>query len=59
MYDQSLVIDILNDMIGASKKVKKRCLKFKSSDDFLVDETSQIMLDSVCMQLIAIGEAVK
>lgn len=58
-YDQGLVTDILEDMIDASKKVKRRCSNFSSSDDFLADEKSQIILDSICMQLIAIGEAVK
>ena len=59
MYDKSLITDILDDMINASKKVEKRCQKFSNSDDFLEDEESQIILDSICMQLIAIGEAVK
>ena len=59
MYDQALVVDILEDMITASEKVKRRYSNFNSSDDFLADESSQIVLDSICMQLIAIGEAVK
>ncbi len=59
MYDQVLVADILKDMADASEKVKRRCSNFSCSDDFLADESSQIVLDSICMQLIAIGEAVK
>ena len=59
MYDRTLVVDILEDMIIAAEKVKRRCSNFNSSDDFLTDESSQIVLDSICMQLIAIGEAVK
>jgi len=59
MYDKSLIIDILDDMITASKKVEQRCKKFNNSDGFLETEESQIVLDSICMQLIAIGEAVK
>ncbi len=59
MYDQVLVADILKDMADASEKVKRRCSNFSCSDDFLADESSQIVLDSICMQLIAIGEAIK
>jgi len=59
MYDKELLRDILEDMVDASEKVKRRCSKFNCSDDFLADEESQIVLDSICMQLIAIGEAVK
>jgi len=59
MYDLDLVLDILEDMINASKKITTRCNKIKSADDFLENEETQIVLDSICMQLIAIGEAVK
>lgn len=59
MYDAELLHDILDDMINAASRVKRRCGKFSSHDDFLRNEESQIVLDSICMQLIAIGEAVK
>lgn len=59
MYDKQLLRDILEDMIEAVLKVQKRCSRFESSSAFLENEESQIVLDSICMQLIAIGEAVK
>jgi uncharacterized protein with HEPN domain len=59
MYDTELVKDIIEDMITSCNKVLRRCENIQNPDDFLVDETSQILLDSVCMQLIAIGESVK
>ncbi len=59
MYDKSLVSDIIEDMITATKKIEKRCSKADCADDFLQDEEGQILLDSICMLLIAIGEAVK
>lgn len=59
MYDKSLVSDILEDMIDATTKVQSRCAKVNSMDDFLDTEEGQILLDSICMLLIAIGEAVK
>ncbi|NOQ32095.1 MAG: DUF86 domain-containing protein [Helicobacteraceae bacterium] len=59
MYDKSLLLDILDDILTATKKVRSRSKDIKSSDDFLEDEQSLILLDSICMQLIAIGQGVK
>ncbi len=59
MYDKKLVSDILEDMIVATKKIDARCSKVSCEDDFLDDEDGQILLDSICMLLIAVGEAVK
>jgi len=59
MYDKSLVIDILDSILIATKKIESRAKDIKSSDDFLEDELSLILLDSICMQLIAIGQGIK
>jgi uncharacterized protein with HEPN domain len=59
MYDKELVADILEDMIAATKKIDDRCSKVSCEDDFLDDEEGEILLDSICMLLIAVGEAVK
>lgn len=59
MYDKTLVIDILDDMLNAVNKIQQRCSKANCIDDFLDDEEGQILLDSICMLLIALGEAVK
>ena len=59
MYDKTLVLDILDDIIIATNKIKSRTIGINSSDDFLEDESSLILLDSVCMQLIAIGQGIK
>ena len=59
MYDKNLVADILEEMIKAINKIDKRCSRIECIDDFLDDEDGQIILDSICMLLIAIGEAVK
>ncbi len=59
MYDKSLICDILKDMITAVEKIENRCSKISCMGDFLDDEDGQILLDSICMLLIAIGEAVK
>jgi len=59
MYDRSLVLDILDDLIGATETIIHRCSKVDCMDDFLNDEEGQMRLDSICMLLIAIGESVK
>ena len=58
MYDKTLVDDLLHEMLEASEKIVKRCMRASCVDDFMTEE-GQITLDSICMQLIAIGEAVK
>ncbi len=59
MYDKTLVTDILDDMLHATQKIQHRCTKAHCVDDFLDDEEGQILLDSICMLLIALGEGVK
>ena len=59
MYDKSLVVDILDDVLQAANTIKSRTEKITKADDFLENEASLILLDSVCMQLIAIGQGVK
>ena len=59
MYDKELVLDLLTNMILSATKVIDRTQSIASSDDFLDNEENLIILDSVCMQLITLGEAVK
>jgi uncharacterized protein with HEPN domain len=59
MYDREIVLDLLKNMIGATEKILYRNRDIKSIDDYLVDDNSLMLFDSLCMQLIAIGEAVK
>ena len=59
MSDPTLLNDILEDMIAAVGKIEERCGRVETSDDFLEDEDGQILLDSICMLLIAVGEGVK
>lgn len=59
MYDKEIVVDLLEKMIEATDKIIKRTENINLVDDFLKDDNSLMLLDSLCMQLIAIGEAVK
>ncbi len=59
MYDKSLVIDILNQVIEAIETVDERCDFAKHQDDFIDTKEGQEKLDSICMKLIATGESLK
>ena len=59
MYDKEIVLNLLENMIDATEKILYRNRNIQSIDDYLIDDNSLMLLDSLCMQLIAIGEAVK
>ena len=59
MYDKSLVIDILEQIIDAIETVQERCRFVKAQDDFADTKEGQEKLDSICMKLIAVGESLK
>jgi len=59
MYDRELIVELLSKMIEATEKVLYRSRNINSVDDFLENDESLILLDSLCMQFIALGEAVK
>ena len=59
MYDRQLVIDILHQIDTAIEKILYRSAAIKSPNDFTDSPEGMEKLDSICMQLIAIGESVK
>jgi uncharacterized protein with HEPN domain len=59
MYDKSLVVEILIQILNASKTVAQRFEVVDSIDYFIDTPEGQEKLDSICMQLIAIGESLK
>ena len=59
MSDPTLMRDLVEEMIEATEKILRRCGRVRYADDFLADEEGMILLDSICMQLVALGEAVK
>ena len=58
MYDTSLVYDFLLEMLESTDKIIERCNRISCVDD-LMSKEGQVLLDSICMQLIALGEGVK
>ncbi len=59
MYDRELVIEILKNISWSLEQVTKRFQTIQSSDDFIKEDIGLEKLDSICMQLINIGEALK
>lgn len=59
MYDKGLVRDILIQIADATQKVINRFVPIKAVEDFTNSPAGMEKLDSICMQLIAIGESLK
>lgn len=59
MYDNELVQDILNQILDAVQKVINRFTPIQTAEDFTNTPEGMEKLDSICMQLMAIGESLK
>ena len=59
MSDKNLVLEILSQIYQATQKVLKRFEPIKSPNDFMDSDAGMEKLDSICMQLIVIGESLK
>ena len=59
MHDKALIVGIFANIIWSLEQITKRFRTIKTSDDFLKDDEGIEKLDSICMQLITIGEALK
>ncbi len=59
MYDKELVLDIISQMEATLQTVIHRTERIRSADDFLRSDSGMILLDSVCMKLVAVGESLK
>ena len=59
MYDKELVQDILYQILESTQKVLDRFAPIKKVHDFTNSPEGMEKLDSICMQLIAIGESLK
>jgi uncharacterized protein with HEPN domain len=59
MYDMELVLTILGQIYQAAQTIVKRFEPVKTVSDFTDSPAGMEKLDSICMLLIAIGEALK
>lgn len=58
-YDKEIALDILRRVEYAIRQIVLRSAPYSCSDDFLSNSTGMVVLDSICMQFIAIGESLK
>lgn len=59
MFDSCLVTDILHQIEWSLVQIAKRFSVMHAPEDFVANDTGREKLDSICMQLIAVGEALK
>lgn len=59
MYDKELILEILSQIYRASQTILERFKAVESVNDFTDSPAGMEKLDSICMLLIAIGEALK
>lgn len=58
-YDKYVALDILNRVHISIEHIEERSQPYHCGDDFLMSSTGVAILDSICMQFIAIGESLK
>lgn len=59
MFDKNLVLSILRQIDESLEKIKGRAVQIYSVDDFINSPSGMEKLDSICMQFITVGEALK
>ena len=59
MYNRELVVEIINQILTSVSRIERRMKTIRSATDFLRSERNLEKLDSICMQLIALGESIK
>lgn len=59
MFDHELAINALNQVSRLVNTIIERTEGVISVDDFLCSPSGGMLLDAVCMNLIALGEATK
>jgi len=58
-FDREVVVDTLDNMLWAIDQIQKRFAGIDNYPDFLDSDLGLEKLDSICMQLINLGEALK
>ena len=59
MYNKELVAEILKQILTSVSRIQRRMKAIGSAEDFLRTERNLEKLDTICMQLIALGESIK
>lgn len=59
MFDKELAHSLIGLMIENIETIEKRTRNIQDAQDFTSSDSGMILLDSVCMKLVAIGESLK
>lgn len=59
MFDKDLAKNLVRLIIENIETIEKRTKEIQSADNFTSSDSGMILLDSVCMKLVAIGESIK
>lgn len=59
MYDNSLVLELMDEIEEAFSRIDRRFSIIKTPDDFVSSDDGLDRLDAIAMMLIAIGENIK
>ncbi|MCD8268342.1 MAG: DUF86 domain-containing protein [Parabacteroides sp.] len=59
MFDKEETLHLLELIESTLSIIEERCRDIVTVDDFLLSDTGMVLMDSVCMKIIAVGESVK
>jgi uncharacterized protein with HEPN domain len=59
MYDDTLVLELIDEVEEALSRIDRRFSTIKTPDDFVNNDDGLDRLDGIAMMLIAIGENIK
>jgi len=59
LFDKKIVLSTLTQLINSCNLISERFEGIESSEDFLTSKSGLVVLDSICMQLVAIGQGIK
>lgn len=59
MYDRELLIEKLQTLLAALRRIPRRFVSITEPSDFYLTEDGEDKLDAICMILIAAGEELK
>lgn len=59
MSDKDLIVEVIKNVAWSLDQISKRSQAISSGDDLIQDDDGMEKLDSICMQLINVGEGLK
>jgi len=59
LFERKIVLSTLSQLVNSCNLISERFEGIESPDDFTSSKSGMIILDSICMQLVAIGQGIK